>query len=323
MNFKESKIAPGNSFENAQMKGIILAITGAVMWGFIGIFVRGLGKVGYTSYDISFLRCALAGVAFFLLKLATNRKVIKIDVKGAVVCFFYGIFAYAIGFVAYGISVERIPVAVATVLMFMSPIWVALLGVLVFKEHLTRETVVTIIVCIIGASLVSNVFASKGTMDPLGIFMGLLNGFGVALQIMIPRYFAKKYQRDTMLVYGFLGAAVALAFLTDFNTIAESLASEEMITNLINMLSIGILCTMVANVSFVKATLYINTTTCSILSALEVVVGAAVGFLLYNENMSIWQVLGAVIVVLSSLGSTLFKTKPTLVNQSLSSRMAK
>ncbi len=241
--------------------------------------------------------------------MATNPKVLKIDLKVAIVCFFYGVFAYAIGFVAYGISVERIPVAVATVLMFMSPIWVALLGVLGFKERLKKETIGTIIICIVGASLVANVFASNGNLDPLGIFMGLLNGFGVALQIMIPRYFAKKYERDTMLVYGFLGAAVALAFLTDFSTIATSLSSEAALTNIMNLLGIGILCTMVANVSFVKATLYINTTTCSILSALEVVVGAAVGLLLYNENMTALQVLGAIIVVIGSLGPTIFKRR--------------
>ncbi len=309
MNLNDTEMSVVNSSGKGQAKGIILAVTAAIMWGIMGIFVRGLGEVGYTSYDISFLRCALAGVAFFLFTMATNPKVLKIDLKVAIVCFFYGVFAYAIGFVAYGISVERIPVAVATVLMFMSPIWVALLGVLVFKERLKKETIGTIIICIVGASLVANVFASNGNLDPLGIFMGLLNGFGVALQIMIPRYFAKKYERDTMLVYGFLGAAVALAFLTDFSTIATSLSSEAALTNIMNLLGIGILCTMVANVSFVKATLYINTTTCSILSALEVVVGAAVGLLLYNENMTALQVLGAIIVVIGSLGPTIFKRR--------------
>lgn len=61
---------------------------------------------------------------------------------------------------------------------------------------------------------------------------------------------------------------------------------------------------MVANVCFVKSTLYIDTTTCSILSALEVVVGAIVGIIIFKETMTGLQVLGAIIVVLASLGST-------------------
>ncbi len=295
----------------AQMKGISLAIIGAFMWGIMGIFVRNLATEGYTSYDISFMRCALAGIAFFIFTAITNPKMLKIDVKGAVVCFFYGVFAYAIGFVAYGISVSRIPVAVATVLMFMSPIWVAILGVIFFKEKLKKDTIVTILVCIVGASLVANlVGVSGGSMDALGIFAGILNGFGVALQILVPKYFAKKYERDTMLVYGFLGAAVALSFFTNFETIGRSLVDANNVSNIFNLLGIGILCTMVANVSFVKATIYINAVTCSILSALEVVVGAAVGFLLFKENLTMLQMIGAVIVVCGSLGPTVFKKSP-------------
>lgn len=296
--------------EQNSVKGIVLAITGACMWGIMGIFVRGLSAVGYSSYDIAFLRCILAGVAFFIVKAVTNPKVLKIDFKGIVICLFYGVCAYVMGFVCYGISVERIPVAVATVLMFMSPIWVAILGVLVFHEKLTKQTVITILICIFGAALVANVFSSSdGSMDVIGIVAGILNGFGVALQIMIPRYFAKEYERDTLLVYGFLGAALGLFFVTDFQTIVISLKSSEIVSVLINIIGLGILCTMVANVAVVKATEYISTTTCSILSSLEVVVGAIVGILIFHESMNVLQVIGVIVVVCASLGPTVFKPR--------------
>ena len=58
---------------------------------------------------------------------------------------------------------------------------------------------------------------------------------------------------------------------------------------------------MVANVSMVKSTSYISATVSGILSAIEVVVGALIGLLLYKESMSALQAIGAVIVVLGSL----------------------
>lgn len=302
----------GSNSDPRQVKGIFLAVTGAVMWGIMGIFVRSLSALGYSSYDISFLRCLLAGISFLIFKAVTNPKVLRIDFKGLCICILYGISAYAIGFVAYGIAVDRIPVAVATVLMFMSPIWVALLGVVIFKEKLKKDTVLIIIICIIGAALVANVFgAAGGQLDMPGVFAGVINGFGVALQIMIPRYFSKKYERDTMLVYGFLGAALGLSFLTDFGAIANSFHAGRTVHVIISLFGIGILCTMVANVAFVKATIYIPTITCSILSALEVVVGAAVGFVLFSEHMTVLQIIGAVVVVLGSLGPAVFKRKQT------------
>lgn len=298
------------SFVHNSMKGMMLAILGASLWGVMGIFVRGLSASGYSSYDIAFLRCLLAGIGFFLFKAITQPRVLKINFKGLCICFLYGILAYAMGFVCYGIAVERIPVAVATVLMFMSPVWVAVLGVLVFKEKLGKQTVLVILICILGAAMVADVFGSAGgSMDIIGILAGIINGFGVALQIMIPRYFVKKYERDTMLVYGFLGAAVGLAFLTDFKTIGASLQGAGAASVIVNVLCLGLLCTMVANVSVVKATAYINTTTCSILSSLEVVVGAVVGILIFHESMSVLQVIGAVVVVCASLGPALFQKK--------------
>ena len=117
-----------------------------------------------------------------------------------------------------GYQWERIPVAVATVLMFMSPVWVAILGVVLFRERLTKQTVVTIVFCVLGAA-------------------------------------------------------------------------------------------MVANVAVIKSTEFISTATCSILSSLEVVVGAVVGILLFSEPMSFLQIAGGVIVVGCSLGQTLFNVK--------------
>lgn len=96
-----------------------------------------------------------------------------------------------------------------------------------------------------------------------------------------------------------------IAFLTDFKTIGTSLQGAEAVSVIVSVLCLGLLCTMVANVSVVKATAYINTTTCSILFSLEVVVG----ILIFHESMSVFQVIGAVIVVCASLGPALFQKK--------------
>ena len=49
---------------NNRTKGISLAIITAVMWGIMGMFVRGLTGYAFTTFEISFFRCALAGGAY-------------------------------------------------------------------------------------------------------------------------------------------------------------------------------------------------------------------------------------------------------------------
>ena len=125
-------------------KGISLAVITAVMWGIMGIFVRSLSQYQFTNLEISFFRCALAGGAYFLFLLFTKPSALKIDLKVLVICLIYGAVAYSISFVSYSVSVSRIPVGVATVLMFMSPIWVAILGRFMFGEKLEKKKMITI-----------------------------------------------------------------------------------------------------------------------------------------------------------------------------------
>ena len=131
---------------NNRTKGISLAIITAVMWGIMGMFVRGLTGYAFTTFEISFFRCALAGGAYFLFLLFTKPSALKINLKGLVICLLYGAVAYSISFVSYSVAVSRIPVGVATVLMFMSPIWVAILGRFMFGEKLPKSKMVTILI---------------------------------------------------------------------------------------------------------------------------------------------------------------------------------
>lgn len=287
-------------------KGISLAVTAAVLWGIMGVFVRGLSAVGLSSFDITFLRCLPAGIVFMLYTMVKNPQALKVDAKGLIICLIYGAVAYGISFMSYNISVQRIPVAVATVLMFMSPVWVMMLGALVFHEKLRARKVIVVLICILGAAMVSNLIGANNLrLDAIGLLAGVINGFGVALQLMIPRYFADKYEKDTMLVYGFFGGALLLLFFTDFPRILSVTMNGNAGSVIVDIVGIGIFCTMIANVAYVKSTAFVNTNTTSILSALEVVVGSAVGVLLFNESMGLLQIAGAVIIVGASLGSEL------------------
>ena len=295
---------------NNRTTGIALAVITAVMWGIMGIFVRDLSQYQFTSLEISFFRCALAGAAYFLFLLFTNPGVLKIDLKGIVICLVYGAVAYSISFVSYSVAVSRIPVGVATVLMFMSPIWVAILGRFLFREKLQKSKVVTIFICLAGAVLVADLTGSGDLkLDGIGILAGIINGVGVALQILLPKYFAKDYERDTLLVYGFLGAALILMSGMDFHAVSAHMGNTPIGELLWNLFGIGILCTMVANVACVKSTQYVEATTTSILSALEVVVGTLVGFVVFHEHLTLLQMAGAVIIVLGAVGSEIYQPK--------------
>ncbi len=282
-------------------KGILLAILTPVLWGIMSIPIRSLNVYGLTGQDLAFFRCIVSGIGLFVFNYITDKAVLRIDPKGLFLCFCYGCFSYGISFTAYAIAVKRIPVAVAMVLMFLCPVWVSLLNRIIFRERLKTINCISIIICLIGAVLVSDVLDIHGAkLDVFGIICALVNGLGAGLQLIIPRYFEGKYSKNTFVVYGFLGSACMLALFTDFNAVHTAVRTAA-VPVLTNLAMLCVLCTLIANYVFVIASSYISSTLVSILSALEVVVGSIVGLLIYKETMSMAQTIGAVIIVVGAL----------------------
>ncbi|MEG1790543.1 MAG: DMT family transporter [Oscillospiraceae bacterium] len=291
-------------------KGVVLALTAASLWGIMGVFVRGLTSSGLGVIELSFFRCSITGALFFVYLAVKKPEALRVDLKGLVICLIYGAVAYIISFTSYSIAISKIPVAVATILMFLCPVWVSLISAVVFGEKPGKWRTIAIFVCLFGAALASDVFSvGLVKLSILGVLMGILNGWGAAMQILVPRYFADKYSKDTMLVYGFLGAAIVLGLLSDFSEVREVFKNGDTYTLIADLAVVSVLCTMVASISYVKSSEYILPTESSILSGIEVVVGSLAGYLIFNEHLAALQIIGMIIVMAGSLGSQLVKER--------------
>ncbi len=300
---------------NNRIKGIIMAAGGAGLWGLMSIFSRTLNAADYTSLEIAYIRCLVAGIGLALINGKKDPAILKVSGKGIVTSLIFGAVTYTIGFLSYAYSVERIPAAMTAVLSFTSPIWTCLIGVLVFREKVKGKKIAAIICCLFGAVLITNLIGAQDLrFDLLGMGAAVLNGVGIAFQVCVPRYFEKQYRKDTMLTYGFLGAAGFMALFVDHGKILGSFTGPGGMKVLLSALALSVFCTLIANTIFVKSASYVEPATTTILSALEVVVGAIVGLLLFGEILTPVQIVGAVIIVAASLGMELAE-KPVPANR--------
>ena len=283
-----------------------MAAGGAGLWGLMSIFSRALNAADYTSLEIAYIRCLVAGIGLALINGKKDPAILKVRKKGIVTALIFGAVTYTIGFLSYAYSVERIPAAMTAVLSFTSPIWTCLIGVVVFRERVKGKKVFAILCCLLGAVLVTNLIGTQALrFDLLGMGTAVLNGVGIALQVCIPRYFEKQYRKDTMLTYGFLGAAGFMALFVDHGKIIGSFTGPGGLKVLLSALALSVFCTLIANTIFVKSASYVEPATTTILSALEVVVGALVGLVLFHETLTVAQIVGAAVIVAASLGMEL------------------
>lgn len=284
-------------------KGITLAIIGPGLWGIMGIFIRPLYAAGITCMDITFVRCLIGAIMYFLLMLITNPSVLKVSFKGLLICMLYGVCSYGIGFTSYSVAITRIPVAIATVLMFTAPVWVTVLNMIIFRDKPERSKMIAIGLCFIGAILAADVISVQtgAGLDPLGIIMSLVNSLGMATQLIIPRFFNGQFEKDTMITYGFLGTSLACMCFTDFSHFDVIKTGDNGTILVLCLLAMGVLCTFCSNGSYVKASEFIDTVSVSILSATEVVVGVIVGYAVFHESITLLQGIGAVIIMFGAL----------------------
>lgn len=280
-------------------KGISMMIFATFFWGFMGISSRFLNEVNFQSVDVAFVRTFSAAFCMSIFLFFKNKEAFKPGLKGLLFCVFYGILNYGIGISLYSLSVERIPISVATVLMFSNPIWVTVFSYLFFKEKIDLKKALVILTCIIGCMCIIDIFTTGGTnLDLIGVVAGVLNGMTFALQIVMPRFVEKTVSKDSILLYGFWSATIfLLLFASPARLVANLANSSNPGFFVANVLSIGVLSTFVANTFYVKSTQYIGTSLPSMMVALEPIFASILAFFIFGEAMKPIQILGAFIVI--------------------------
>ena len=115
---------------------IILA---AIFWGSMGIFVNSLAEFGLTTVQICLLRSAASLLFMGGLILVKDRSLFKIRLKDIWMFLGTGIVSYFLFNNCYFIAIRQVGVAVSSVLLYTSPIFVTLMSCLFFREKLTKR----------------------------------------------------------------------------------------------------------------------------------------------------------------------------------------
>lgn len=282
-------------------KGVSMMLAATFFWSFMGISNRFLNQVHLGSFEIAFIRTLSASVITTIVLLATNRSLFRIDFKGLLFCIFYGVLNYTIGISLYSLSVERIPIAVATVLMFSNPIWVTLFSKIFFGDKVGMKKILLISTCIFGCMCIIDIFTTGGkNLDIIGVLSGIGNGMTFALQIVMPRFVEKTIKKETILLYGFWSGTICLFFLADLGSVVTNIQnSNDPMLYIMHALSIGVFGTYCANTFYVNSTKYIGTSLPSMMVALEPIFAAILAFFIFGEQLKYIQFVGAAIVILS------------------------
>ena len=205
-------------------------------------------------------------------------------------------------------SVQFNGAAVATVLAYSSPAITAILSHLLFKEEINRVKLTSIILSLLGTTLVSGAAdPSAWKINPLGILFGLLTGLLYACYSLVGKTAANKsIDPWTTMLYSF-GNAIVFLFL--FNLAMNALGGQSPFSNFLwlgtSLSGWGILFFLgvgptIGGFGLYLVTLnYLPATVANLIAALEPAFTAIWAYFLLNEQLTFIQLVGSLLVFAS------------------------
>ena len=287
-------------------KDKMMMIGAMTIFGTIGIFRK------YIPLPSSLLALArgIIGTAFLLfLVLAVKRDKLSIEaikrnfvflvVSGA----FIG-FNWILLFEAY----QYTTVATATLCYYMAPVIVVLVSPFLFKERLTLLKAICVAVALAGMVFVSGIPQSGfGGMSELkGILLGLGAATLYAIVVILNQYIKDIPAYDKTIMQ--LGTA-AIAILP-YTLLTENFADISFTpVAVLMLLFVGIVHTSIAYTLYFGSMSGLKAQTIALFSYIDPVVAIILSAVILQENIGLWGVIGAVMVLGSTMVSELFGEK--------------
>ena len=136
---------------NDKIKGYLLGIIASATYGMNPLFALPLYQSGMTPDEVLFFRYSLAIPILAVMIIARGRNFV-IRGKEAAVLFFMGLLM-ALSSLSLFSSYNYMSVGIASTLLFVYPIMVALIMTFVFREKLTKMTVFSLLMALAGIGM--------------------------------------------------------------------------------------------------------------------------------------------------------------------------
>ncbi len=279
------------------MLSLLALLAGAVALGSSPILVR-LSELAPTA--TAFYRVALAAPAFLIFSWPSLQPVRR-DLGSASIKLMWLIAAggfFALDLLCLHWSLRFTSVVNATLLLNFAPIFVSLGAWIAFREPPRPRTVLSYIIAMAGVALLVGSASSfeRGKLfgDTLGLAAGAAYG---AYLLVVGRY---RHKTPTSLVMGVTTLACAFALLPATLTMGESLVPRTWI-GWATLIALALITHAGGQGLLVFAMRYFPAFTSSVTLLLQPVVAACGAWVIFNEALGPWQILGAGIVLLGLL----------------------
>ena len=288
--------------------GYVLVLLAGSFWACLGIFFTWLKNYNIPPTAIALNRALVSGLTLLVVMLVRNPAALRFKLRDTPYFVIYSI-GIALFFLVYVEAVNKGGVALASVLLYTAPVWVVLFAWLRWHEPLTPFKIIALLLAVLGSALVA---LGAGTSQTSGgtwaITLGLLSGVAYAAYSLLSNEGLRRgYQPITIVMIVMLMTAVWLVPFQDWNAVQRALTTP---ATWMPLLGVGWVSSLLAPVCYAAGQQRIGASTAGILATVEPVLAAILAWLIFNERLTVMQMIGGMCVLAAVLVIAQATSKP-------------
>jgi drug/metabolite transporter (DMT)-like permease len=243
--------------------------------------------MGVTPLEVAFWRCAIGGCLFALHCLVRGQY--RIEARHVPAFLAFGAAGVGGLFASYMVAIETGGAAMASILLYTAPAWVALLARVFLGEALTPGKLLALGLAMAGAMCVS-LGGGTATLGFKGVFFGLTAGFCYALHYLFGKKYLNRYPPATLYMYSMPVAALLFLPFVEFHPSPGPRGWAV-------FLFIGLFTAYVGYLTYLEGLKRLSATKVAVLANLEPVTASVAAWIWWGEVFGPLGYLGAGLVL--------------------------
>lgn len=279
---------------NAKAKGYILGSIAAASYGMNPLFALPLYKAGMDPDSVLFFRYLFA-IPLLGIMIKARGRTFKIQRKETFPLIIMGLLV-ALSSLTLFLSYNYMAAGIASTLLFVYPIMVALIMAMVFKEKLALQTIVCMLLALGGIGLLYK-SEDGSTLSLIGTLLVFASSLSYAIYIVGINQTSLKNAATLkvtfyVLLFGLSLFVARLLYSGVLNTPDEWYLWGNLLALAVFPTAISFLCTT-------GAIQYIGSTPTAILGALEPVTAIFFGIAVFGESLTVRESIGLVMIIVA------------------------
>jgi drug/metabolite transporter (DMT)-like permease len=286
----------------SRARGTALIVFSSCCFGTSGPLAKAAMDAGLSPQQVASARIWLAAVLLLAGTALVRRRALRVRRRDLPILVAYGLVGVACVQLLYFLTVARLPIGVAMLLEYLSPVLVTLWVRFVRRTTLPTAVWLGVALAVVGLVLVARIWQGLA-LDAIGVVAGLATAACSATYFLLGERGVQAADPVGMATWGLVIGAVAMTVVAPPWTIPARLITAPARFGPVPtrvwllLVAIAVIATLVAYLAGMAALRHLPSSVVSVLSLLEPVMATGLAWAVLGQSLSPVQVAGGAILL--------------------------